>query len=114
MSKERIKDFVLLHLCIMWYTCTSLLSKQASNYDFLSLEYIICYGAIIVVLGLYAILWQQIIKKFEPSVAYSNKSISLIWTMLFSSIIFNERVTLNNAIGAVVIIAGVILVAKGE
>ena len=111
---KKVKNFVLLHLCILWYTETSILSKAASSYKFLSIEYIICYGLIIVVLGIYAIFWQQVIKPFEPSIAYSNKSISLVWTMLFSSWIFNEKITICNAIGAVIIITGVIMVARDE
>ena len=113
-KKNSLKDFLLLHLCILWYTATSLLSKEASRFQFLSMQYILCYALIIVVLGIYAIFWQQVIKPFEPSTAYSNKSISLIWTMLFSSLIFQERITVCNAIGAVFIIAGVIMVAQNE
>lgn len=93
---------------------TSILSKAASRYPFLSWKYLICFIGIFVTLGSYAILWQQVIKRFKPSVGYSNKSVSLIWTMIFSSLIFNERITLYNIIGAIVIIIGVVLVAQDE
>lgn len=113
-KKGRIKDYIFLHTCILWYTMTSILSKAASRYPFLSFKYILCFMGLFLTLGSYAILWQQVIKNFKPSVGYSNKSVSLIWTMIFSAIIFNERITLYNVIGAVMIIAGVLLVAQDE
>lgn len=113
-KNKKIKDYIFLHICILWYTMTSILSKVASRYPFLSFKYILCFVGIFLTLGSYAILWQQVIKRFKPSVGYSNKSVSLIWTMIFSAIIFNERITLYNVIGAVIIITGVILVAQDE
>lgn len=114
LTGSRAKDFLFLHFCILWYTMTSILSKGASGYPFLSLEYILCFVGIFFTLGSYAILWQQVIKRFKPSVGYSNKSVSLIWTMIFSSLIFNERITVYNIIGAALIILGVIMVARDE
>lgn len=114
LTNQRIKDFLFLHICILWYTMTSILSKAASRYPVLSVKYLICFMGIFLTLGSYAILWQQVIKRFKPSVGYSNKSVSLIWTMIFSSLIFNERITLYNIIGAIVIIIGVVLVAQDE
>lgn len=113
-NSHRIKDFFFLHGCIVWYTMTSLLSKAASKYEMFSVPYIACFLGIFFTLGSYAVLWQQAIKKFKPSVGYSNKSVSLIWTMLFSAIFFNERITMYNVIGAIFIIGGVIMVAQDE
>lgn len=113
-KRSRVKDFVFLHSCILWYTMTSILSKAASQYSFLSTKYILCFIGIFITLGSYAILWQQVIKRFKPSVGYSNKSVSLIWTILFSALIFKERITVYNIIGAVLIILGVIMVARDE
>lgn len=111
---KKIKDYIFLHICILWYTMTSLLSKTASGFEPFSWQYILCFIGIFFTLGSYAILWQQAIKKFTPSVGYSNKSVSLIWTMIFSAIIFGERITLYNIVGALFIIAGVIMVAQNE
>lgn len=113
-KRGRVKDFLLLHACILWYTVTSILSKAASQYPFLSAKYILCFIGIFFTLGSYAILWQQVIKRFKPSVGYSNKSVSLIWTIVFSAAIFKERITVYNIVGAVLIILGVIMVAKDE
>lgn len=109
-----VKQYFFLHLCIFWYTGTTILSKVASGLEFLSLPYLLCYGAIIVVLGVYAILWQQAIKGFHPSVAYSNKSVNLIWTLIVSALLFGEQITWNNLAGAALIILGVCLVVQND
>lgn len=101
-------------MCILLYSVTSLLSKYASRFDFLSGQYILFLALMVAVLGVYAILWQQAIKGFSPSVAYSNKSVTTIWVLLFSALIFGEGITLGNVIGTALIITGVILVARGD
>ena len=113
-KKTRAKDYLFLHLCILWYSVTSILSKTASKFIFLSPQYILCFIGIFFTIGTYAILWQQAIKPFKPSVGYSNKSVSLMWTIIFSAIIFGERITMYNIIGAKIIIVGVIMVAQDE
>lgn len=110
----KIKNIVFLHFCILLYTMTTILSKVASGYTFLSMGYILVFSVMIINLGVYAILWQQAIKPFTASVAYSNKSFTTIWTLIFSNLIFKEGITLYNIIGAIMIILGVVLVVKGD
>ncbi len=107
---KNIKKYVFLHACILLFTFTTILSKYASVYDFLSLEYIGIYALMVINLGVYAILWQQAIKPFKASVAYSNKSVTTIWTLIFSAILFGEGITIFNIIGAALIIFGIVLV----
>lgn len=114
LSNRKVKDYFFLHVTILIYTATTILSKFTSNYDFLSWQYILCMVGIAFSLGLYAILWQQAIKPFEPSVAYSNKSVTTIWVLIFSVLIFGEGITIYNVIGAIMIIAGVILVVQKD
>ncbi len=112
MKNNKFFNFIFLHFCILLFTATTILSKYASSFEFLSINYIIIFGLMMLNLGVYAILWQQAIKPFKASVAYSNKSVTTIWTLIFSAILFNERITINNIIGALIIIFGVVLVAS--
>lgn len=114
LSKTKVKNFALLHLCIWIYTGSSICSKLASQYPFLSSEYVFFTLLIFMILGIYAIFWQQIIKRFEASVAYSNKSVTTIWTLLYSVLFFGEGLTIYNVIGTAVLIAGVTMVASDE
>jgi uncharacterized membrane protein len=70
------------------------------------------YSLEILVIGIYAILWQQIIKKFERSVAYANKGSLIIWTFIWAVLFFQETITVNNILGAVLVIVGIVLVFK--
>ena len=113
-KQSKILNIIKLHLCILVYVCVSLISKIAAQFSFLSITYILLIGGMFAVLGLYALLWQQAIKPFPPSVAYSNKSITIIWTTIISALFFSEKITLNNILGIPVIIAGIVLVVAND
>lgn len=62
----------------------------------------------------YALVWQQILKRMPLTVAYANRPVSLIWGMLWGSLIFQERITWNMILGAGVIFAGICLVVTAD
>ena len=88
-------------------------SKYAAQHEFLSIQYCLGLSGAIGMLGIYAICWQQILKRIELSTAYMFKGTSLIFVMLFAFAIFNEPITTMNIIGACVIVLGIALFAKG-
>lgn len=94
------------------YACTSICTKMASRQELLSWPYLFWIAGAIGVMGVYALLWQQVISKMPLSTAYMFKGTSLIFVLLFSALLFEEAITLNNVIGAVIIIIGIILFAK--
>lgn len=113
-AKTTIKSILLLQLVVMVYTLSTVAAKFASGFAFLSPGFLACYGLEIAILGVYALLWQQIIKRFDLSVAYANRSVALLWSMLWAVVFFHETVTIQNAIGAAVVIAGTIVVNTDE
>lgn len=94
------------------YACTSICTKMASRQEMLSWPYLFWIAGAVGVMGIYALLWQQVIVRMPISTAYMFKGTSLIFVLLFSVLLFGEAITLNNVIGAMVIIAGIILFAK--
>ena len=52
------------------YTSSGVFSKLASQQEILSLKYIAFLACAVGVLGIYAVLWQQIIKRMDVSLAY--------------------------------------------
>ena len=94
------------------YACTSICTKMASRQEMLSWPYLFWIAGAVGVMGIYALLWQQVIAKMPLSTAYMFKGTSLIFVLLFSVLLFGEAITLNNVIGAVIIIIGIILFAK--
>jgi undecaprenyl phosphate-alpha-L-ara4N flippase subunit ArnE len=63
-------------------------------------------------MALASLLWFHILKHYPFSVAYPMISISYIFGMLASIFIFHETVPLTRWIGVLLIMGGVILVAK--
>ena len=94
------------------YACTSICTKMASRQEMLSWPYMLWIAAAIGVMGVYAVLWQQVIARMPISTAYMFKGTSLIFVLLFSVLLFGEGITLNNIIGSVIIIVGIVLFAK--
>lgn len=94
------------------YSSVSLFTKKAALYGFCSLGYILFFILSVFVLGIYAILWQQIIKKMPISDAYMFKGTTIIFTMLIAALIFGEAITVTNIIGSIIIIGGIALFAK--
>lgn len=111
--KLNIRDILLLQAIVVIYTLSGVAGKFASGYGFMSLGFILCYGVEILILGVYAVLWQQIIKRFDLSIAYANRSIALLWSMIWAVLLFHERVTVKNLIGVAIVIAGTMIV-NGE
>lgn len=95
----------------MLYACVSLFTKYASQQEFMSWNYMLGLIGAGGVMGLYAILWQQILKRVELSLAYMFKGTSIVFVMLLANIIFGEQMTWNNIVGAIIIIIGIVLYA---
>lgn len=112
--KNNIKWFVVLHIIILIFSINSICSKMASQNPFLSVKWIVFYGLVIVLLGFYAIAWQQVLKHMPLVTAYANKAVTAIWGIVWGYLVFHEEITVQKIIGAVVIIAGVYLVVTGE
>lgn len=101
---------LFIQFSVMIYTLSGVAGKYASGYSFLSIPFIALYGLEIAILGAYAIIWQQIIKRVDLSVAYANRSLALLWSMLWSAFLFQESISVQNVIGIGAVIGGVMVV----
>ena len=110
---EKIKPYIFLHAILLLYSCCSICSKKAALAPFLSFEFFLFYGLVIVILGTYAILWQQILKLLPLTIAFANKAVTIIWGMIWGAILFQEVITFKMMLGAVIVIVGVIIVVTG-
>jgi drug/metabolite transporter (DMT)-like permease len=111
-AETTMKRYLSLVGVNLIYACTSICTKMASRQEMLSWPYLFWIAGAVGVMGIYALLWQQVIVRMPISTAYLFKGTSLIFVLLFSVLLFGEAITLNNVIGAVIIIAGIILFAK--
>lgn len=106
--------YFFLHAELLLYSLGGICSKMAAQNEFLSFWFIFWYGLVILNLGIYAIVWQQIIKHLPLTTAYANKAITIVWGILWGFLFFHEQIKWNMILGAVIVIAGVIVVVKSD
>ena len=80
----------------------------------MSARFCIYYAVIIVLLGVYAIGWQQVIKRIPLTTAFANKAVTVVWGIVWGWFFFGESITPGKLIGAGMVIAGVVLFAKSD
>lgn len=109
-DKAFIINIILLQAVVIIYTLTSIVGRKAAGSELLSLEFILFYGLDIVILGIYAICWQQMIKKFDLSVAYANRAMAILWTAVWARFIFKDTIGIKQLIGILVVMIGTVVV----
>lgn len=109
--KLSLKHFSLLLLAFLIYSCTGIFTKLASMYPFLSAQYICYFALVLAMLGTYAIIWQRVLTFMPLNKAYLFKSISIIFVITYSALLFGEHITVNNIIGSSLIIVGLTVLA---
>ncbi len=109
-----IKYFTVLHIELFIFSLGGICSKLAAQNQFLSFWWIFWYALALLNLAIYAIVWQQIIKRLPLATAYANKAIGIVWGVLWGVIIFGEQIKWNMIVGAVIVIVGVLLVVKAD
>ena len=115
---KNFRNYLQLHLNILLFSLTSVFSKLASiQYNRNGLHPPLLYVFLLLMIancGIYAIAWQQVIKKFSLSTAYANKSIYLLWSQIWAVIIFHEQLSPQNILGILIVLFGVWTVQRYE
>lgn len=104
------KTYVLLHLLLFFNSFGGVCSKFAARQTPFSLPFFLFCGMLISILIIYAVCWQQIIKRMPLSKAYLNKPVAMLWGIAWGTIFFHERLTVRMIIGAIVVLCGTIMV----
>ena len=112
--RQQAKWFLLLHVILGVYAGSSVCSKLAAGEAFLSVRFCLFYGAVILLLGVYAIAWQQVIKRMPLTTAFANKAVTTMWGLVWGLLFFHERITLGKVLGAALVIFGVVLFSTAE
>jgi multidrug transporter EmrE-like cation transporter len=117
MAKKEKTDkrvYLALHLLLVFYSLSSVLSKLAAAESFLSFRFCLYYGGMFVILVVYALGWQQILKRLPLTVAFANKAVTLVWSIVFGALLFHETIRLTQLIGCALAVVGVILFVQPE
>lgn len=110
-SGGNLKAVAVLQAIIIIYTFSGVFGKLATDgHAFMSREFILYIFLDVAVLGVYALLWQQALKRFDLHVAYANRAMASVWGLIWAYFIFGETITAMNIIGTVMILGGTFLV----
>lgn len=109
-----MRKYIVLHLIIFLYSLSSAFSKFAAEKQFLSFQFFLFYGMMLLLLGVYALVWQQVIKLMPLTTAFSNKAAVTAWGLVWGVIFFQEKITAGKLIGITLVVLGIILYSMGE
>ena len=103
---------LLLFFTLLLYSACSVFAKFSGNaleagqmtrsLVFLALEFLM--------LVIYSLLWQVVLKHLPLNVAYASKGLCTLWTCLFGILFFREAITLGKVLGTLLVLGGVYLV----
>ncbi len=105
---------LFINFVFFFYSLISIAMKLGSNQKFFSLNFLIFYFIVILMLFIYAIMWQKILKYFNLGTAYIYKGTTIIWTLLWSVIFFSEKISFNNMIGGLIVLFGIFMIQRKE
>lgn len=109
-QKISLKNILVLQMVVIVYTLSSVVAKLATGKEVFSFSFFLFYGLEIAILGIYAILWQQMIKKFDLSVAYANRAMAILWSALWAVVLFHESLGVKQLIGIAFVILGTVII----
>ena len=113
-KKTPLWVLLLLHGGLLISSLSGVCSKKAALSEPFSMGFIFWYGLVLVSMFVYAVLWQQVLKRMDLTSAYANKPVGLIWGMIWGVLLFQETITPRMIVGAAVIFIGIFLVVTSE
>ena len=115
MKKNSLKKIFILQLTVIIYTFSGVMAKLASASDSWK-TMLLFLGMDFFFLAVYALCWQQMLKRFSLSVAYANRAVALLWSALWARVLFGDFVSIKQIIGIIVVILGIVIInaEKGE
>ena len=106
--------YLLLHILLLVYAVACVFSKKAAGTSFGSGGFFLYYGLNLLLLVVYAAGWQQVLKRIPLTTAYAHKAVTVIWGVVFGVLLFHETLTLRQAAGVLLVIAGIVLFSLSE
>ena len=112
--KNKALSCILMHFIFVLYSFYTVLGKKSSGFDFLSVNFCFLYCAMIFILFVYAVLWQQVLKSIPLSIASANKAVTIFWGMWWGFLFFNEEISIKKIAGAFIIITGILILSFSD
>lgn len=109
---NKLKDYLFLHGILFIYAICALCEKFTSTLPFMSFNFCLFYVIVVGFLGVYALLWQQVLKKIDLNVAFANKAVTVIWGIILGYLVFGDSINFSMIIGGILVILGIIMVVR--
>lgn len=103
--------FLILFIGFLMYSVSGVVAKSSSAADLYSLSTLIKFLAVLALLGVYSAFWQVSLKYIPLSTAFFCKGSVVVFSLIWAVLIFGEKITANNLLGAVLIITGILVMA---
>ena len=104
-----VRNVLFLCFAVAVYSASGLFSKMASRHNFLSFPYLLCLSGVVLVLGIYAILWQMALKRVPLNKAYLFRSLGVVYGLAIAYFIFRETITWGNLLGGGIVLGGLLV-----
>ena len=104
-----LKWFLILHVSVLLNSMSGVASKMAGRYPLLSMGFVFYYGLDLLLIFAFALVWQQVLSHMSLTFAITNRPIRVIYSLIWSVLIFREKVTPLMVVGVLVILTGVII-----
>lgn len=112
--KGKYKYVLIVNIMFAIYSLTGVFGKFAAAEGALNFRSILFYIGLLCFMAIYAIMWQQVIKKLPLIVAYANKAVVVLWGLIWGMVFFDEEITTWKLVGIVMVMAGIVLFAGTE
>ena len=113
-SAKMVPGVLVLHLALVISSLSGVCSKMAARQEFLSWGFVFWFGMVLALMFVYAVIWQQVLKRLPLTVAFANRPVTLVWSFLWGSLLFQETITWNMVLGGAVIFVGIYLVVSSD
>lgn len=111
------KIYYLIVFCIIFQVVLSIGLKSVLQYlgnDINLISTIIIYSVALFLNGVYAILWQNVLKVIDLSLANSMMAIVPCFIFVAGTVLFNEEISLSNILGFCLVIIGLLLILNSK
>ena len=114
MTRGKTKAYVSMYLCYFVYSISLVVAKFAGGYPLFSIKALGLYFLAFVLLGVFALIWQHILKRIPLTTAYANRAVTILYGMAFGAALFSEKISWNMILGATIIVCGIVLMVTAH
>ncbi|MGB9928926.1 MAG: hypothetical protein ACPK85_11065 [Methanosarcina sp.] len=116
MDKNQVLNFSAIILSILLQAGSGICGKYAAittqDPSLFMTVFNVFYLLSVIFLVMQAVIWQQALMHYPLSFAYPFVSLVNFVILIFSSLLFNEQITLNNISGLILISLGILVLSR--